>query len=59
MSNAKDKRKNYPDHFYWKHVDGWSVDVDNKELQREVLKEHRKLEKDPNPDYNAFIRKFY
>lgn len=59
MSNAKDKRKNYPDHFYWKHVDGWSVDVDNKELQRDVLKERRKLEKDPNPDYNAFIRKFY
>ncbi|MBO7641202.1 MAG: C69 family dipeptidase [Bacteroidales bacterium] len=59
MSNTKDKRKNYPDHFYWKYVDGWDIEVDPSEKQREIMKERRKLEKENNPDYNAFIRKFY
>ena len=59
MSNTKDKRKNYPDHFYWKYVDGWSIDADPSERQREILKERRKLEKENTPDFNGFIRKFY
>ena len=59
MSDAKDKRKKYPDHFYWKYVDGWDIDVDKTEKQREIFKERRKFEKDNNPDFNAFISQFY
>ena len=59
MSNTKDMRKNYPDHFYWKYVDGWNVNADPSEKQREIFKERRKFEKENNPDFNGFIRKFY
>ncbi len=59
MSNTKDKRKNYPDHFYWKYVDGWNVETDPGEQQREVFKERRKFEKGNDTDFNGFIRKFY
>ncbi len=59
MSNTKDKRKNYPDHFYWKYVDGWNVETDPGEQQREIFKERRKFEKGNDTDFNGFIRKFY
>ena len=59
MSDAKDKRKNYPDHFYWKYVDGWDIMHDTSAEQREIFKERRKFEKESPKDYNAFIRKFY
>ena len=59
FSDAKDKRKNYPDHFYWKFVDGWDVTADPSAAQREIFKERKKFEKEPVKDYNAFIRKFY
>ncbi len=59
MSNVKDKRKNYPDHFYWKCVDGWDIEVDPSEKQKEVFKERRKFEKSNDTDFNGLIRKFY
>ena len=59
MSDAKDKRKNYPDHFYWKYVDGWDVNLDQSAAQREIFRERNKFEKSNNPDFNAFTAKFY
>ena len=59
MSDAKDKRKNYPDHFYWKYVDGWSVNLDQKEAQRDIFRERNKFEKSNDTDFNGFIQKFY
>lgn len=59
MTDAKDKRKNYPDHFYWKFADGWDVTHDPSVEQREILRERKKFEKESPKDYNAFIRKFY
>ena len=59
MSDAKDKRKNYPDHFYWKYVDGWDVTHDPSAEQREIFRERRNFEKESHKDFNAFIRKFY
>ena len=59
FSDAKDKRKKYPNHFYWKYVDGWTVDHDPAQEQREILRERKKFEKESVKDYNAFIRKFY
>ena len=61
MSDAKDLRKKYPDHFYWKYVDGWSVDVNQDDLRRDILRERKKFEKLPekDKDYNAFVAKFY
>ena len=59
FSDAKDKRKNYPNHFYWKYVDGWDVTHDPSAEQREILKERKEFEKASKKDYNAFIRKFY
>lgn len=59
MSDAKNKRKNYPDHFYWKFADNWDVTHDPSAEQREILRERRKFEKESVKDYNAFIRKFY
>ena len=59
MTDAKDKRKNYPDHFYWKYADGWDITHDTSAEQREIFKERRKFEKENPKDYNAFIRKFY
>jgi len=60
LSDAKDKRKNYPDHFYWKYVDGWNVsNGDPAEKQREVFKARKNFEKSGNKDFNAFIATFY
>jgi hypothetical protein len=59
MSNTKDKRKNYPNHFYWKYIDGWDISADPSEKQREIFKERRKFEKGNDTDFDAFIRKFY
>jgi len=61
MSDSKNLRKNYPNHFYWKYVDGWDVSKDQSELRREILRERRKFEKlpDKEKDYNAFVAKFY
>ena len=59
MSDVKDKRKKYPDHFYWKYVDGWDIDIDHRELQRDVFKERRKFEKGNDTDFNAFTAQFY
>ena len=59
MIDAKDKRKNYPDHFYWKFAEGWDATHDPSVEQREILRERKKFEKESPKDYNAFIRKFY
>jgi len=59
FSDAKDLRKNYPDHFYWEFVDGWSVSGDPSVRQREIFKARKSFEKESVKDYNAFIRKFY
>lgn len=61
MSDAKDKRKNYPKHFYWNYVDNWSVLDDPAEKQREIFRARNKFEKtaDKNKDYNAFVAEFY
>lgn len=61
MSDAKNLRKRYPNHFYWKHVDGWSVDEAQGDLRRDILRERKKFEKlsDNEKDYNAFVAKFY
>ena len=61
FSDAKDLRKKYPDHFYWKYVDGWSVTDNQGDLRREILRERKKFEKlpDQEKDYNAFVAKFY
>ena len=59
MSDSKDKRKNYPDHFYWKYADGWDISRDPSQAQREIFKERRKFEKSSSKDYNAFVAKFY
>ena len=59
MTDAKDKRKNYPNHFYWKYVDGWSVTGDPSEKQREIFKARKSFEKNSTKDYNAFIASFY
>jgi len=59
FSDAKDKRKNYPDHFYWKYVDGWSVDLDQSDTQREIMRERNKFEKSNDTNFNAFTAKFY
>ena len=61
FSDAKNLRKNYPKHFYWKHVDGWSVSKDQGELRRDILRERKKFEKlsEKEKDFNAFVAKFY
>lgn len=59
MSDAKDKRKKYPDHFYWKYVDTWAVGVDNSQEQREIFRERNRFEKAADKDYNAFTAGFY
>ena len=59
MTDAKDKRKNYPDHFYWKFADNWDPTRDPSAEQREILRERKNFEKETPRDYNAFIRKFY
>lgn len=59
FSDAKDKRKKYPDHFYWKYVDGWDATVSQQDRQREIFRERKKFEKSAEKDYNDFIRKFY
>ena len=61
MSDAKDKRKKYPKHFYWEYVDGWDPMHDPSEQQREIFRERNKFEKaaDKDKDYNAFVASFY
>ena len=59
MTDAKNKRKNYPNHFYWKFADNWDPTRDPSAEQREILRERKKFEKETPRDYNAFIRKFY
>lgn len=59
MSDAKDKHKNYPDHFYWKYIDNWDPTYDPSAEQREIFKARKQFEKETPKDYNAFIRKFY
>ena len=59
MTDAKNMRKNYPNHFYWKHVDGQTVDTDTEAQQREIFKARKKFEKEGNKDYNAFITNLY
>ena len=59
FTDAKDKRKNYPDHFYWKHVDSWDISYDPSEQQREIFRERNKFEKAKTFDFNAFTAKFY
>ncbi len=61
FSDAKNLRKKYPNHFYWKYVDGWSVDSEQSDLRREILRERKKFEKlpDKDKDFNAFVAKFY
>ena len=59
MTDAKDKRKNYPDHFYWKYFEGWDITHDPSVEQREVFRARKDFENQKTKDYNAFIRKFY
>lgn len=59
MSDAKDKHKNYPDHFYWKYIDNWDPTYDPSAEQREIFKARKQFEKETPKDYNTFIRKFY
>ena len=59
MTDGKDLRKKYPNHFYWKYVDGWDASFDPSNQQREVFRARRAFEKEATKDYNAFIRKFY
>ena len=59
FTDAKDKRKNYPDHFYWKYVDGWDVNFDQTKLQRDIFRERNKFEKSAEKDYNGFLQGMY
>ena len=61
MSDAKNLRKRYPSHFYWKYVDGWSIEASQSDLRRDILRERKKFEKLPEKekDYNAFVAQFY
>ena len=61
MSDAKNLRKNYPNHFYWKHVDRRNILRDLTEHRRNILRERKKFEKlpDKDKDFNAFVAKFY
>ena len=59
MSDAKDKRKKYPNHFYWNYADNWNVLDDPSEQQREIFRARNKFEKEKTKNYNAFVASFY
>ena len=59
MSDAKDLKKRYPDHFYWNFAEGWDITFDPSAKQREIFKARRSFEKESVKDYNAFIATFY
>ena len=59
MSDAKDKRKKYPDHFYWSYVDNWTVNGDPHPRQREIFRARNQFEKSATKNYNEFVAGFY